>query len=102
MTNTPAQSLALLNDAFVAGQAEHWAARLVEQTGEASAGRLERMFRTALGRAPSSAETERWLAALNDLAALRQVSANDVMSSMVLWKDMAHAMFNLKEFIYIQ
>jgi len=102
VTNTPAQSLALLNDAFVAGQAEHWAARLVERTGETPAGRLGYMFRTSLGRGISSAETERWTTALNDLAALRQVSASDLMSNMVLWKDLAHAMFNLKEFIYIQ
>jgi len=102
VTNTPAQSLALLNDAFVTGEAEHWAARLVERTGETPAGRLDQMFRTALGRGLFSAETERWTAALNDLAALRQVSEKDAMSNTALWKDMAHAMFNLKEFIYIQ
>ncbi|HUY35492.1 MAG TPA: hypothetical protein VMV69_22305 [Pirellulales bacterium] len=36
------------------------------------------------------------------LAALRQVPEQDRMSSAALWKDMAHAVFNLKEFIYIQ
>jgi hypothetical protein len=102
VTNTPAQSLALLNDAFVAGQAELWAARLVERTAETPAGRLEQMFRTALGRGLSAAETERWMVALNDLAALHHVRQDDLMSSMPLWKDMAHAVFNLKEFIYIQ
>ncbi|HUY35489.1 MAG TPA: PSD1 and planctomycete cytochrome C domain-containing protein [Pirellulales bacterium] len=102
VTNTPAQSLALLNDDFVTAQAQHWAARLVARIGETPAQRLDFMFRTALGRGATSAETVRWLAALNDLAALRRVSEQDRMSSTALWKDMAHAVFNLKEFIYIQ
>jgi hypothetical protein len=102
VTNTPAQSLALLNDAFVAGQAEHWAARLVERTGDTASGRLEEMFRAALGRCPSVEEIARWTEALDDLAALHRVAPGELLSSRPLWKDMAHAMFNLKEFIYIQ
>ncbi|HEV3025533.1 MAG TPA: hypothetical protein VGX76_23840 [Pirellulales bacterium] len=60
------------------------------------------MFHTALGRGPSAAEIARWTAALDDLAALHHIPADDVMTSQALWKEMAHAMFNLKEFIYIQ
>jgi hypothetical protein len=102
VTNTPAQSLALLNDAFVVGQAEHWAAALIARGCDTPVGRLDHMFHTALGRGPSAAEIARWTAALDDLAALHQIPADDFMTSQVLWKEMAHAIFNLKEFIYIQ
>jgi hypothetical protein len=102
VTNTPAQSLALLNDAFVLGQAEFWAAGLIERTSDTPAVRLDHMIRAALGRGLSDAETERWTAAVNDLAVLHQIAADDIVTSKVLWKEMAHSIFNLKEFIYIQ
>ena len=53
-TNVPAQALALLNDPFVLQQADGWARRLVDRTHDSVAGRIETMFRTALGRSLSA------------------------------------------------
>jgi hypothetical protein len=102
VSNTPAQSLMLLNDAFVTGQAEHWGRRLVERSGDTVESRIAALFQGALGRPPAADETARWAAAVADLAALHQTPESDMLLSVALWRDIAHAMFNLKEFIYVQ
>ncbi|MBI5761080.1 MAG: PSD1 domain-containing protein [Planctomycetales bacterium] len=102
VSTTPTQSLALLNDPFVSGQAEHWAKRLVALPQATVAQRLELMFATALGRTPSPEELERWSAAVVDLASQHGVSGVDVLQNVPVWKDVAHSLFNTKEFIYIR
>src|SRR5439155_2754605 len=68
VTNVPAQALALLNDPFVIGQAEFWADRLVKEGDETVGGRVDRMFKTALGRPPHAEERERFEALVTKLA----------------------------------
>ena len=101
LTNVPAQALALLNDPFVLQQAEYWAERLVTREQDSIAKRIESMFRTALGRKPTVEELGQFEAAATQLAELHEVSKKDVLKSRPVWKDVAHAFFNLKEFIYI-
>ena len=97
VTNTPTQSLALLNDPFVLGQAKVWAQRVV--SGEKStANRLKMMFRDAFGRPANKAEILRWSVAVRDMAKLHRCKAADVK----VWQDIAHALLNTKEFIYIR
>jgi hypothetical protein len=102
VTTTPAQSLALLNDPFVVGQAEHWAGRLVQRREETVAQRLSHLFRTALGREPTREESLRWAAAVDELAREHKVPHNQRMTSRGLWQDVAHTMFNTKEFLYVR
>ena len=97
LSNVPPQALALLNDPFVLDQAGVWAARLLEQESPNAEARIDKMFRTALGRMPSEAERERFSRLVRDLASLHKVEA----SSSAVWKDVAHAIFNLKELIYV-
>lgn len=101
VTNTPSQSLALLNDPFVKGQAEHWAKRLVAKPHESIEARLSDMFHAAYGRELTADESERWLRAVSDLASLHQVTDGEVLSHVALWQDIAHAIFNTKEFVYV-
>jgi hypothetical protein len=101
VTNVPSQALALLNDPFVLQQAEVWADRLVARTDRTPAERVEVMFRAAFGRAPDADERVRFDAALVRLAELHDVSPDKVMSSRAIWQDVAHMLFNTKEFIYI-
>jgi hypothetical protein len=101
VTNVPAQALALLNDPFVLQQAETWAARLVERPDAAVEPRIEAMFQSALVRLPTGAERERFETAVRRLAELQQVPESELLKSLPVWKDIAHAVFNLKEFIYI-
>jgi hypothetical protein len=64
--------------------------------------RLAEMFASALGRKPTHEEVNRWTAAATDFAALRNVQPAEVLSSADVWRDVAHALFNTKEFSYVR
>jgi len=100
-SNSPAQSLALMNDPFVLAMADFWAERLIADGRTSVAGRVDSLFREALGRAPGESERANCIAAVRSLAAAYGVDENGLMASRPVWKDAAHMMFNLKEFIFI-
>jgi hypothetical protein len=100
-SNVPAQSLALLNDPFVLAMADFWASRLVSDGRASVAERVDELFRAALGRPPSDEDRESCLAALRSLAATHGVEEAGILQSREVWKDAAHMMFNLKEFIFV-
>ncbi len=101
VTNVPAQALALLNDPFVHQQADFWAGRLIARPDASVAARIDAMFLTALGRVPTADERQRFAQAASQFATLHEVPADGILKSQAVWKDLAHAMFNLKEFICI-
>lgn len=101
VTNVPAQALALLNDPFVVQQAELWGKRLLAGKESSLAERIERMFETGLGRSPDNEEQGRFAEAALRFAELHGVGPRAILESQAVWQDMAHTMFNLKEFIYI-
>jgi len=94
-TNVPAQGLSLLNDPFVLQQAEFFAQRALAQPGDVAA-RVRWIYNTATGRAATDSEISR---AAEFLA--KQAAANDG-NDMKAWRDLAHAVFNLKEFLYLR
>ncbi len=95
VSNVPAQALALMNNPFVLGQAEVWARRVVAQNSEAK-DRLRSMYVSAFGRPPTVAEEENALQFLDEQS--RQYPAGE---SLRPWADLAHVLFNVKEFIFI-
>jgi len=101
VTNVPAQALAMLNDPFVLQQADVWAQRLVARSKESIGARVDEMFQTALNRSPADNERQRFERTALELAELHQVPTTNALASQLVWRDLAHAMFNLKEFIYI-
>jgi hypothetical protein len=101
VTNVPAQALALLNDPFVLQQADFWAKRLVARKDASVADRIEHMFQIALGRPADKEEREQFGRAIAKLAELHAVPMERILTSQIVWHDVAHAIFNLKEFIYI-
>ena len=101
VTNVPAQALALLNDPFVLQQADLWGTRLVAQSGDSVESRIGGMFQLALNRLPESDELQRFERTVFELAKLHQVPESDILKSQTVWRDLGHAMFNLKEFVYI-
>jgi hypothetical protein len=101
VTNVPAQALAMLNDPFVLQQADLWGKRLMERKEDTVEMRVASMFRTALSREPSPVEYERFRRYVAKLADLHDVSTNGVLESAALWRDVAHTIFNLQEFISI-
>lgn len=101
VSNVPAQSLALLNDPFVLQQAGHWATQLVSRNHPSIHDRLNAMFETAFGRLPHDDERQRFIAAASRFAELRAIQPDSWMANPELWKDLAHTLFNSKEFIFI-
>lgn len=91
VTSVPAQSLVLLNDPLVKAQASLWADRIRLQNGDGSA-RVRRMYLEAFGRSPTDAELARALSFV-------RASGPDERTA---WSDLAHSMFNMKEFIHIR
>ncbi|CAN5550587.1 PSD1 and planctomycete cytochrome C domain-containing protein [soil metagenome] len=88
VSNVPAQSLILMNDPFVHSQAIVWGKRLAAEKGRVDE-RITTMFRIAFARPPSESE----------LAACREIVAKNDAES---WTALAHAVFNVKEFIYVR
>jgi cytochrome c553 len=101
VTNVPAQALALLNDPFVLQQAGVWAERLVARTDASISARIEHMFQAGLGRPPEPGERRRFEQAVAHFAELHDVPAGGVLKNKAVWRDVAHTLFNLKEFSYI-
>ena len=102
LSNVPPQALALMNDPFVLDQAAVWAAKLIDQDAPSAEARIDLMFRTALGRFPNDAERARFTGLTKELASLHKVEPLKLLTSQPVWKDLAHAIFNLKELIYVR
>lgn len=100
-SNVPAQSLAMLNDPFVWKMSEYWARSEIAKGNESIEQRLGRMFERALGRSPTTDELSRFVSTAKRIAELQNISEGDRMTSELLWRDLAHAIFNMKEFIYV-
>lgn len=95
VTNVPAQALLLLNHPLVTEMAERWAEHLVADSCATPRERIERMFAQAFSRTARDSEIERWAGALEVFA-----QDENVMKDTPAWAEMAHALFNTKEFIY--
>ncbi len=101
-TNIPAQSLAMLNDPFVVGQAARWANRTLADGAISPRDRAVRMFRRAIGRSPDAEEVDLLTTSLGAFAEERDLSRAEWLGSESLWKDFAQSLFNLKQFIYLR
>jgi hypothetical protein len=100
VTNVPAQALMLMNGPLPRKQAAVWASRLAANHDASIADRVERMFRSALGRPPEPDERRRFETAIHQWGSDLQ-STGDVLKNEAVWTLAAHAFFNLQEFVYI-
>lgn len=96
VSNVPAQALVMLNNPFVRQQAELWANRVLAGKEETPERRVQRMYEAALGRPPT---TEELTLARDFLAA--QAAEYGRADHPQAWADLAHVLFNTKEFILI-
>jgi hypothetical protein len=96
VSNVPAQALILLNDPFVHQQAEAWGRRALALPTTPER-RVEAMYVSAFGRPPTAAERGACLAFLEGQAKRYGVRADDAK----VWADLAHTLFNVKEFIFV-
>jgi hypothetical protein len=88
ISNVPAQALILMNDPFVHGQAEVWAKRVIAEKGSDGT-RVRGMYLDAFSRPPTEGELRACLAYLGQMPDQRR------------WIDLAHVLFNTKEFYFV-
>lgn len=101
-SNVPAQALALLNDPFVVDQARFWAEQLVAEDHDSIDARVLSMFDRALGRPPTREEQRRFITLIQRLAEETSASTTVILGDKNVWQDAAHAVFNLKELVYVR
>jgi hypothetical protein len=95
-SNVPAQALALMNDPFVADQAKKWATRSLAEPGLDDTKRISRMIESATGRPPDKATIDTLAAFLDEQSTLYGARDERV------WSDLAHALFNSKDFVFLR
>jgi hypothetical protein len=88
VSNVPALALILMNDPFVHQQADLWAKRVVAEKAS-NQERVRGMYLDALSRPPSEAELQACQTYLGATPDLRR------------WADLAHVLFNTKEFYFV-
>jgi len=93
VSNVPAQALILMNDPFVRECAESWAKRATKEAPADANQRIAWLYRTGLGRGPTEQETQLLRGFLKD-------DSGDQPDNEA-WTDIAHAIINTKEFIFV-
>ncbi|WP_237701162.1 PSD1 and planctomycete cytochrome C domain-containing protein [Maribacter sp. HTCC2170] len=99
VSNVPSQSLIIMNDPFVAQQAEVLATKLLAQKDFSFEQKIEWIYMRTFSRLPSKTEVTK---ANEFIITLRQIKSDTELDDEVLiWKEFCHSLFNLKEFIYL-
>ena len=101
VSNVPDQALALLNDPFVIAMAKHWSERLDSVGFTSPEQRAQTMLETALAR-PARPEEIAGLLQLTRRSVELRGGCGDILGCRPAWQDAAHAVFNLKEFLYVR
>jgi hypothetical protein len=101
VTNVPAQALTLMNDPFVAEQAALWARKTLADESLPPERRIDRMYREAFARSATAREQAAAAAFLAAQAMLHGVNLAEQPRHEATWTDLAHALINTKEFIFV-
>jgi len=96
VSNVPAQALSLMNNPFVLEQAEVWARRVAGEFSNPNE-RIQAMYVSAFGRPATESELQNTLIFLDGQS--QQYPAGE---SLGAWTDLAHVLFNVKEFIFVE
>lgn len=100
VSNVPSQALIMLNDPFVTEMARRWAERLLKAADRDSPEeRILQMYESALGRPPEGAEMSAAMRFIEDQATAYCVSPEQHTRDKRIWSDLAHVLFNHKEFV---
>lgn len=100
-TNVPAQSLAMLNDPFIAEQARVWAGTIVTMHHLDIVGRIQYIYRKALSRSASPEDIADGFAYLETEARRQKLDQAAILDDVKLWAAYCHVVFNHKEFLYL-
>jgi hypothetical protein len=95
VSNVPAQAPTMMNNPLVLQQADVWARRVLAAPGTAEE-RVRGMYLTGFARPPAAEELADCLAFVRE-----QAQAYGRSDDPRAWADLAHVLFNAKEFIYV-
>jgi len=101
VSNVPAQSLILMNDPFVIGQAQAWAKALVAKHDQSAAQRITAMYETIFSRPPTANELAQAMAFLDLQYKAYGLEPLQRGSDQALWADLCQVLMNVKEFIFL-
>jgi hypothetical protein len=97
VSNVPAQALVMLNNPFVLQQAELWAKKVLATPDHTAEERVREMYLTAFGRPPMKDEGSTAAEFVAEQA--KEYGKPDHPKA---WTDLAHVLFNAKEFIFVE
>ena len=100
VTNVPAQSLALLNDKFVSVQSGLLADRV--RSLATPEDRIRALWSIAFSRLITEPEMTRAIEFLKSQATVLGIAADGWQSEPTVWNELAHALVNTKEFLYLR
>jgi hypothetical protein len=101
VSNVPAQALILMNDPFVLEQAKLWAKSTLSRE-RSDRDRIDQMYRDAFSRPASSEEIDTVQAFLTQQSQALGLTESQRATDPRPWTDLAHALMNTKEFIFVQ
>jgi hypothetical protein len=102
VSNVPAQALILMNDPFVSEQARVWASKLLADKSLATPeARIRRMYSEAFSREATDQEIAAGMAFLEQQAREYGLASGANQDERV-WADLAHVLFNVKEFVLVE
>jgi hypothetical protein len=100
-SNVPAQALILMNDPFVAQQAELWARRTLAENPGSAETRISSLYEAGFARPASRQEIQDTVDFLKTQTVAYEAGTNwetDVRA----WADLCHVLFNVKEFVFLK
>ena len=101
VTNVPSQSLIIMNDPFVAQQAEIMAEKLIGLEELSFSEKVEWIYIRAFSRKPTPEEVQKAKDFMAKIRTMEHENQLDIDEELSLWKEYCHSIFNLKEFIYL-
>jgi len=101
VSNVPAQSLILMNDPFVIGQAQAWAKSMLIKRDLSPEQRIRLMYESIFSRPPSPVELQQELAFLDRQGEAHGLEPSRRSSDPALWADFCQVLRNVKEFILL-
>ncbi|MCE9527564.1 MAG: PSD1 and planctomycete cytochrome C domain-containing protein [Planctomycetales bacterium] len=102
ISNVPAQALILMNDPLVSEQAKLWARQILAGPAATPENRIRRMYLAAFSREPLASETESALAFLDSQGREYGIAQENARNDERVWADLAHVLYNVKEFVFVE
>lgn len=101
VTNVPSQSLIIMNDPFVAKQAELMAHKLLAHKKFSFDQKISWIYMRTFSREPSTEELQKAKEFISMLQKIESHKEEEDDYELELWKQYCHSIFNFKEFIYL-